>query len=307
VSFQHLDRDVALLVYMQGILNTRRAYKSNAEDRRVSEARPVPPRYFISALAKGVSCLEAFAGEPAGLTLSEVSRRLQTNTATASRLCRTLLDLGYLRRDPHKKYHVTPRVLRMGYSYVSSLPKSQLLHHCLEELSGRVRGTVNLAILDAAEIVYLMRIARRDHLPIEIRTGTRLPAHCTAMGKAILAFSAPALRAAVLPGLVLRPLTAKTITDRTQFAAELAAVRARGFAWSDEELSVGNLSVAAPILDPHGHALAAVNVGAPTIDTTLTALIEEVAPEVIRTATQIAFALQALEDPFHLGDGYGIA
>jgi IclR family pca regulon transcriptional regulator len=264
------------------------------------------PRYFISALAKGLSCLEAFSGETVGLTLSQIARTLQTNTATASRLCRTLVDLGYLRRDEHKKFHVTPRVLRLGYSYVSSLPKSRIIHQCLEDLSGRVQGTVNLAVLEQTEIVYLMRIARRDHLPIEIRTGTRLPAHCTAMGKAILAFSPPELVAAVLPKMTLRSLTGKTITERAHFEQELTTIRANGYAWSDEELSLGNLAVAAPVLDQHGYAIAAVNVGTPTVDHTLAQLVEVAVPEVIRTAKQISFALQTLEDPFHLGTYYEV-
>lgn len=264
------------------------------------------PRYFIGALAKGLSCLEAFAGETAGLTLSQIARNLHTNTATASRLCRTLIDLGYLRRDEQKKFHVTPRVLRLGYSYVSSLPNSRIIHQCLEALSSRVEGTVNLAVLEETEIVYLMRIARRDHLPIEIRTGTRLPAHCTAMGKAILAFSPPEVVAAVLPRLTLRSLTGKTITDRAHFEQELATIRGHGYAWSDEELSLGNLAVAAPILNREGYAIAAVNVGTPTIDLTIAQLIETAVPEVIRTAQEISLALQTLEDPFHIGAPYQV-
>ncbi|MFA5028594.1 MAG: IclR family transcriptional regulator C-terminal domain-containing protein [Candidatus Methylomirabilota bacterium] len=265
-----------------------------------------PPRYFIHALSKGLTCLEAFTGERGGLTLSQISRHLNTNTATATRLCRTLADLGFLRRSDDKKFHVTPRVLRLGYSYVSSLPKSRLIHQSLEELSARVLGTVNLAVLEQAEIVYLMRIARRDHTPFEIRTGTRLPAHCTAMGKAILAFSPPEFVAAMLPKMTLRSLTRKTITDRTDFARELEAIRAKGFAWSDEELSIGNLSVAAPICDRCGHAIAAVNVGTSTEDYTLQRLIETAVPQVIETAAQISVALQTLEDPFQLGTRYGV-
>jgi len=272
----------------------------------MSEVAAGHPRYYINALAKGLSCLEAFSGETVGLTLSQIARNLQTNTATASRFCRTLVDLGYIRRDEHKKYHVTPRVLRLGYSYVSSLPQRRIIHHCLEDLSSRVQGTVNLAVLEGTEIVYLLRIARRDHLPIEIRTGTRLPAHCTAMGKAILAFSRPELLARVLPKMTLRSLTGKTITERAQFEQELATIRVSGYAWSDEELSLGNLAVAAPILDQHGYALAAVNVGAPTADYTLAQLVEAAVPQVIRIAKEISTALQMLEDPFHLGTHYEV-
>ena len=130
-----------------------------------------------------------------------------------------------------------------------------------------------MAIPEEVEILYLRRIARRDHTPIKIRTGTKLPAYCTSTGKAILAFSPLELVAAVFQKMVLKPLTGKTITDKAQFENALATVRAKRFAWSDEELSVSNLPMAALILDQHGYALAAVNAGAPTINCTLAQFI----------------------------------
>jgi IclR family pca regulon transcriptional regulator len=79
-------------------------------------------RYHISALAKGVACLHALTSQPDGLTLSRISLRLNVNPATASRVCGTPIDLGFIQRDEPKKYHLTPRVLRLGYSHLSSSP-----------------------------------------------------------------------------------------------------------------------------------------------------------------------------------------
>ena len=98
-----------------------------------------------------MACLQAFTSQPDGFTLSQISRRLNVNPATASRVCGTLIDLGFLQRDDQKRYHLTPRVLSLGYSYLSSLPNSPYIQHSLAELCTNVNEPVSLGVLVGEE------------------------------------------------------------------------------------------------------------------------------------------------------------
>ena len=258
-------------------------------------------RYHISALAKGMACLQAFTSQPDGLTLSQISRRLNVNPATASRVCGTLIDLGYLQRDDQKKYHLTPRVLALGHSYLSSLPNSPYIQHSLAELCTNVNEPVSLGVLVGEEVVYLLRIPKSNVLPFDVRPGATLPAYCTALGKVILAFSPPDRVTAFVRRAAFEPRTSKTITNPDVFAEELHRIRDAGYAWNDEELYPGSRAVAAPILDRNGCALAAISLPLPAPQYSLEHLKEVIAPQAIKTARDISFLVQAVEDPFHLG------
>ena len=254
-------------------------------------------RYFIQSLAKGLSVLQTFSEIGSPITLSELAQALGTTNATATRLCYTLTELGFIRRDGQKRYHLTPKVLTLGYPDICSLDWQEIARYYLERLFEEVQETVNLSILEGPEILYLIRIRKRKYLPFDIRIGTRLPVYCTAMGKVLMAMGPPEKTRPILEEMEFRPLTAYTIMDMDRFVGELKGVRMRGYAVNDEELSIGNRAVAAPVLDEQGHAVAAINIAVPTTQYSRIELEENLAPHVVRVAGQVSKALHRAEAP----------
>jgi len=248
-------------------------------------------RYYLQSLAKGLTVLQALAEAKQTLSLSDVARAAATSNATATRICYTLRRLGFIGRDRQRRFFLTPKVLSLGHAAVSSLGWRNVAQHYLERLSADIGETVNLSVLDGAELVYIARVNTDRILPFDLQLGSRLPVYCTAMGKVLMAFSPPETVSAVLEQVSFAPLTHRTITNREDYLHELEKVRAKGYAVNDEELSVGLRSVAAPIMDGQGRSRAAINIAVPTTRYTLTRLEEELAPAALRTAREIMRAL----------------
>ena len=252
-------------------------------------------RYFLQSLAKGLSVLLALAEANHPLNLTEIATEVGTNHATATRCCYTLGEMGLIWRDRNRRYHITPKILSLGYAAVSSLGWRKVAQHYLEILAGDSGETVNLSMLDQGEILYISRINTGSILPYELQLGSKLPVYCTSMGKALMAFSPDEAVNAILDKIEYVPLTHRTISCREEFAAELQKVKARGFAVNDEELSVGLRSIAAPILNNENTALAAINMAVPTKRISLGNLIDRLAPKLTRTAKQISVAIRAMD------------
>jgi IclR family pca regulon transcriptional regulator len=255
------------------------------------------PRYFINSLAKGLSVLQAFSEADHMLTLSEIAHALKSNTTTATRLCYTLSELGFIHKDGQRRYHLTPKILTLGHSFISGLAWQEVAKYYLETLFKEVQETVNLSILEGSEIIYLIRIRKRKYLPFDIQTGTKLPVYCTAMGKILMAMGPPEKIKPILKTLEFKPLTARTITNLDKFNEDLNKVRTKGFAINDEELSIGNRALAAPIMNQHGYAVAAINIAVPTTEYSRSQMEKILAPQVMRTAREISEALIKMEAP----------
>lgn len=255
------------------------------------------PRYFISSIAKGLAVLEAFseAGHP--LTLSKIASALKANNTTATRLCYTLTELGFIQKDEQKRYHLTPKILTLGHAYISGLAWYEVAQYYLERLFKDVQQTVSLSILEGSEIIFVLRIRKKKYLPFDIQVGTKLPVYCTAMGKVLMAMSPPQKTQSILKGLEFKSLTAHTIMHPDKFLEELDRVRKNGYAINDEELSIGNRSVAAPILDEKGCAVAAIHIAVPTTEYSRSQLEKTLAPQVIKTAREISQALIKMKAP----------
>jgi len=255
------------------------------------------PRYFINSLAKGLSVLQTFSESDHTLTLSEIAHALRANTTTATRLCYTLTELGFIHKDGQRRYHLTPKVLTLGHSYISGLAWQEVAKYYLEVLFKEVQETVNLSILEGSEIIYIIRIRKRKYLPFDIQTGTKLPVYCTAMGKVLMAMGPPEKVKPILKVLEFKPLTARTLTRLDKFNDELDKVRKKGYAINDEELSIGNRAVGAPIIDKHNYAVAAINIAVPTTEYSRSQMEKKLAPRVIKTACEISEALIKMEAP----------
>jgi IclR family pca regulon transcriptional regulator len=224
----------------------------------VSEARG---EHFVQSLERGLAVIRAFGADDPELTLSDVARRTGLTRAAARRFLLTLTDLGYVRTDG-KQFALTPRVLDLGYAFLSSLTLPEVAEPHLERLAAELRESSSVSVLDGDEIVYVGRVPTSRIMRVSINVGTRFPAYATSMGRVLLAALPEAELARYLERAEIRPLTARAIDNPQSLAAELDRVRAQGWALVDQELEEGLRSIAAPIHDAGGRTIAAVNVSA---------------------------------------------
>lgn len=252
----------------------------------------VTSTYHVESLARGLAVLSAFSEDKPTLSLTDISQRLQINKTTAFRLLSTLENLGYLQRDPQTKlYRPALEVLRLGFVVLSGLEVRQVATPFLRELVNDVEETVNLAVLDNQEVVYIDRVGSKHMLNVYRPIGSRLPAYCTSTGKSLLAFLPPEQLEAALAATVWERRTDTTVTTPEALKEQLALVRNRGFADSDGEMIPELRAVAAPIRQNDGQAIATVNISVPSHRVPHETLINEFGPKVIEAARQISRAL----------------
>lgn len=251
-------------------------------------------RYFIEALHRGLRILEAFSEERPRLTLAEIVEAVGLDKSTAFRFVYTLQTLGYLERDPQsKRYRPGLEVLKLGFTALNSLDVAQLARPYLKELFEKTGEATNMALRDGAEIVFVVRISPRQIVNINLHVGSRLPVHCTSMGKAmVIGFSREELRELLGEG-PYETLTPRTITSLDELIEELDQVKEKGYAVNDEELVIGARSLAAPIRRTDGEAIAAINVSVSSARLSRWEMEERFAGPVVDTAQRISNALGA--------------
>lgn len=248
---------------------------------------------FVQSLARGLAVIRAFDVEHPELTLSEVARRTEIPPAAARRFLRTLETLGYVRADG-RSFALTPRVLELGFSYLSALSLPETMQPHLEKLSREVGESVSAAVLSGAEIVYVARVPTRRIMTVGITIGTRFPAYATSMGRVLLAALPQAELELVLAQDPPRALTERTIADPDALAEELARVRDQGWALVDGELEAGLRSVAVPVRGREGRAVAALNVSTSATRDSLDQLRDHHLPLALQTAAAIEADLRLL-------------
>lgn len=215
---------------------------------------------IIGAFAKGLRVLECFSGDSPRLAIAEVAERTGYDRATARRCLLTLHHLGYAAYDG-KFFSLTPRVLRLGMGALAALPLPQIVQPWLDQLSDKIGQSCSVGILDETEIVYIARAAQRRVMSIGLMPGSRLPAHCTSMGRVLLAALPDDQARDIVDRSDLTPRTLHSLHDPSEIMAEIARVRAQGFALIDQEIELGLRSLAVPILDAQGRTVAALNTG----------------------------------------------
>ncbi len=230
-------------------------------DNRKTEDQVNGDRDFVASLEKGLLVIEAFDATRPRLTLSDVARLTGITRAAARRYLRTLTRLNYADFDG-RYFSLSPRILRLGYAYLSSTSLSAHLQPFLERISQETGESSSAAILDGDEIVYIARAATRRIMSIGLGVGSRLPAYCTSLGRAILAYQPEDALEAYLERVRLEPRTSRTITSRTMLRSALATVRDQGHALVDEELELGLRSIAVPLIQKDGRVSIALNVSA---------------------------------------------
>lgn len=216
-------------------------------------------REAMGGLGKGLAILECFGAGAPRLTLSEAARCTGLSRSAARRCLLTLLELGYVAQNG-RDFLPQPRLLRLGYAFLSATPLPHLAQPILEATEAAAGEAVSLAILDGMEVVFVARAAPRRMVSIGPSVGSRLPAWCSATGRVLLAGLPDAVVAARLQDIQLRPLTPRTVTAKEAVLARIREVGKSSHALCDEELELGLTSLAVPVHDLAGTVVAAMSV-----------------------------------------------
>lgn len=248
---------------------------------------------FVQSLARGIAVIRAFDAEHPELSLSEAARRAEIPAAAARRFLRTLETLGYVRSDG-RRFALTPRVLELGFSYLSALSLPEVMQPHLERLSRQVDESVSAAVLAGPDIVYVARVPTRRIMTVGITIGTVFPAYATSMGRVLLAALPEAELHKTLAEARPQQLTKRTLTDASALAAEIGRVRERGWALVDGELEPGIRSIAAPVRGRDGRVAAAINVSSSASRESVARLREHQLPLLLETARAIEAELRLL-------------
>jgi len=248
---------------------------------------PRTPRYNATSLARALTILDLF--EPATPTLSatQIARRLRVRPGSLYPALSTLERFGYLERRPDKCFRLGLKLLERGHAILQHLDVYERAKPALRELAQALSANAHLAVLHQGQVLYLGREEAAPSLVFPSIVGRLVPAHCTALGKALLAHLSPGERRDLLAGRPLERRTAKTITSLRRLEVEMARVLARGYAVDDEELHEGVLCVAAPVRDHAGEVVAAISVSVLKARVTA-ARMERIGQEVVRTAAIIS-------------------
>jgi IclR family transcriptional regulator, pca regulon regulatory protein len=241
---------------------------------------------YVQSLERGLSVIRAFDADHSQLTLSEVATSTGLSRAAARRFLRTLVQLGYMRSDG-SRFALRPKVLELGYAYLSSLTLPEVAMPHLERLVEQVHESSSVSELDGDEVIYIARVPTKRIMTVTISVGTRFPAYATSMGRVMLAAQPDERLQQYLDGTRLRGLTGHTITSAETLRRELRKIRAQGWALVDQELEEGLRSVAAPIRDADGHVIAAVNVSTHAGRRSLDSIVEDLLQPLLATAQHI--------------------
>jgi IclR family pca regulon transcriptional regulator len=264
-----------------------------------ARSRPVPSRAaradaaepadkeFMTTLAKGLAVLDAFGPQQPAMTLSQAAAATQVSRATARRILRTLAELGYVAQDG-RHFSLTPNILDLGFAYLSTQNWIDHAIPLMKDLSERIHESSSAAILQDSEVVYVARVPASRIMSVAISVGSRLPAFHTSMGRVQLGFLDDAEIWRRLSAARIAPHTGNTITEPQALFDRIRADRAQGFSIVDEELETGLRSIAVPIVDRRGQAVAALNLSAHAMRTSRDDMCNAFLPALRDVASKIA-------------------
>lgn len=252
------------------------------------------PRYSQS-LERGLAILGCFTPARAVLGIADIADELGMSRSTTHRYVITLVALGYLEQGASRKYRLGLRVTDLGMAALNSTGLREHAHAYLQELRQRTSYSASIAVLEGEEVLYVDRARsyRRSRQGGEqdLKSGSRLPAYCTAMGKLLLAYLPEDEQRARVGAMKLAKRGPKTITSKRALREELAAIHEVGFAVNDRELSPQLQAIAAPVRDEGSEVVAAVALSAPTSAIPLGEMVDALAPHLVSTADRIAARL----------------
>jgi IclR family transcriptional regulator, pca regulon regulatory protein len=258
----------------------------------------MPPRaaqesHYVRALDRGLTIITAFNAERPELSVSDVAEITGITRAAARRFLLTLLDLGYV-SSGGRTFTLTPKVLELGYSYLSVLSLPEIARPYMSALVEEVGQGVSIAVLDGTESVNVGRVEKTDSLVrVSVPVGTRLPAFCNSMGRVLLAALSAEDLDRYFEAAVLEPRTPRTITDPEKLRKQLRKEAQRGYAVINQELEEGLISIAVPLHNLHSEVVAAMNLTMHAMRPEVRVMERDYLPPLKAAADKIDAALRA--------------
>ena len=252
------------------------------------------PRYSQS-LERGLAILGCFTPKRPVLGIADIADDLGMSRSTTHRYVITLVALGYLEQGASRKYRLGLRVTDLGMSALNSTGLREHAHPYLEELRQRSTYTTSLGVLDGTDVLYVDRVRSfrrgQSSIDLNLHTGSRMPAYCTAMGKLLLASLPEPEQRELIASMKLTKHGPNTITSKKALREELDDVLAAGFAVNDQELAPELYAIAAPVRNEARDVVAAVNLAAHSSMISLEELVDALGPHLISTADRISARL----------------
>jgi IclR family pca regulon transcriptional regulator len=247
-------------------------------------------REFVASLARGLAVVRAFSKDAREMTLSEVAHKTGLTRAAARRFLLTLEALGYVASDG-RRFRLTPKVLDLGFSYLSSMDLWDVAMPYMEEVSATIHESCSASVLEGCDIVYVARVPTKRIMSVALSIGARLPAITTSMGRVLLAQLDDDALHQHLGSCPVRRHTEHTVTDLAALRDILRAVRQQGWCLVDQELEEGLIAIAVPVRNKRGRVLAAMNVSTHASRMTGEEVIASYLPILEQTARRMASAL----------------
>ncbi len=251
---------------------------------------PRPGDSYVQSFARGLEVIRSFSASAPQQTLSDVAARTGLTRAGARRILLTLQTLGYVESDG-RLFRLTPRILDLGFAYLSSMPIWDLAEPTMEALVDQVHESCSAAVLDGSDIVYVLRVHTHKIMSTNLGVGSRLPAFWTSMGRVLLAGQPDADVAALLPRVPRQRLTPHTLLDDDALLAAVRQARAQGWCLINQELEEGLISVAAPLRNRAGETVAALNISGQANRTSAEMMQTELLPALLKAAEAISRTL----------------
>lgn len=245
---------------------------------------------FMTSLARGLAVIRAFSDQRRSLSIAQLSHKTGIPRAAVRRCLYTLKQLGYADSEGNA-FSLKPKVLTLGYSYLSSTPLTVSVLPILNGISRTLNESCSLAVLDEGEVLYVARSATSRIMSVALNTGSRLPAYCTSLGRVMLAHLPPQELDDYFGKVELKAFTHRTVVSEQGIREILAEVRQDGFALIDEELEVGLRSIAVPVRGASGEVVAALNVGVHATRVSVGQMKKKFVPVLQRGAQELSVLL----------------
>jgi IclR family pca regulon transcriptional regulator len=242
---------------------------------------------YMTSLARGLAVLQAFNQQRRMLSISQISQRTGIPRAAVRRCILTLLHLGFVASEDERNFSLRPRVLTLGHAYLASSPLGKAAQPVLWSVRDRLEESASISVLDGDRILYIARAPASRLMVINLDVGSRLPANCTSIGRVLLSQLDEHAINAYLSSAKLIPYTPKTIISVDVLRTELERVRKQGYCLIDEELELGLRTLAVPIFDSTGNAVAAMSVGAHTARVSVNDMTERFLPVLQEAALEV--------------------
>lgn len=258
-----------------------------ADKKAARGAEAKPDRLFVESVARAFRVLEAFADAPEPKTLSQIAAAAGIDKSAAQRLSHTLSQLGYLEQG---QGGLVPgrRLLERSFDYLRANPLVGRAIPIVSELRRNVQERVDLSLFDGLTMLYLARLQSKRDTFYGYLSGRRVPTYCTAGGRAVLSRLPREEALDILRRCDRQKMTAHTIVDVRQIMAQVDAARTAGYALAAEQLHVGEVVVAAPIMDKQGRPAGAIHVSGSLAEWQPDAFEGRIAPLVVAAATAVS-------------------